>query len=159
LNRSFVNAIGSLTVTVLFGAVVTLAATLPEAPGRKTVERVCATCHELGVVIDKRLDRSQWQDIVNEMIGFGAKLSKNQTSEVVNYLAQNFGKKDRGRELVENVCTYCHGLDKLNGQELSREEWRDLIKGMIFEGAPVTDEEFSIIVDYLAKHFGKKDPQ
>ena len=149
----------SLTVAVLCGAPVLFGASaLPEGSARKTVERVCGNCHELDVVTDKRLDRGQWQDIVNEMIGFGAKLSKAQASDVVNYLAKNFATKDRGRELVEDVCTYCHSLQKLNGQELSKEEWRDLIKGMIFEGAPVTDEEFALIVDYLAKNFGKKDP-
>jgi hypothetical protein len=63
---------------------------------------------------------------------------------------------DRGRELVEDVCTYCHNLDRLHGKELSREEWRGLIKGMISEGAPVTDEEFSTILDYLVKHYGRK---
>ncbi len=148
-----------LTLAVLCGVPIAFAAdALPPGPARKTVERVCANCHELDVVTDKRLERAQWQDIVNEMIGFGAKLSKPQATDVVNYLAKNFGAKDRGRELVEDVCTYCHSLQKLNGQELSKEEWRDLIKGMIFEGAPVTDEEFALIVDYLAKHFGKKDP-
>jgi len=64
--------------------------------------------------------------------------------------------KDRGRELVEDVCTYCHNLDRLRGKELTRDEWRGMIKGMISEGAPVTDEEFSIILDYLAKNYGKK---
>jgi mono/diheme cytochrome c family protein len=148
-----------LTIAILCGAPIALAAdTLPPGPARKTVARVCGTCHELNVVTDKKLDRVQWQDIVNEMIGFGAKLSKSQATDVVNYLARNFGNKDRGRELVEDVCTYCHGLDKLEGQERSKEEWRDLIKGMIFEGAPVTDEEFALIVDYLARNFGKKDP-
>lgn len=148
-----------LTFAILCSAPALFGATpLPGGPARKTVERVCANCHELDVVTDKRLDRAQWQDIVNEMIGFGAKLSKAQATDVVNYLAKNFGTKDRGRELVEDVCTYCHSLQKLDGQELSKEEWRDLIKGMIFEGAPVTDEEFGLIVDYLAKHFGKKDP-
>lgn len=92
------------------------------------------------------------------MADLGARLTKEQTSEVVNYLARNFGVKDRGRELVEDVCTYCHSLQKLQDQQLTRDEWRDLIKGMIFEGAPVTDEEFSVILDYLAKNFGKKDP-
>jgi hypothetical protein len=67
--------------------------------------------------------------------------------------------KDRGRELVEDVCTYCHNLDRLRGQQLSREEWRGLIKGMISEGAPVTDEEFSLILDYLVRHYGPKAPQ
>lgn len=65
-------------------------------------------------------------------------------------------KKDKGRELFEDICSYCHNLHKVDGKELSKEEWQDLIKGMISEGAPVTDEEFSMIVDYLAKHYGKK---
>jgi hypothetical protein len=66
---------------------------------------------------------------------------------------------DRGRELVEDVCTYCHNLDRLRGQQLSREEWRGLTKGMISEGAPVTDEELSMILDYLAKHYGRRAPR
>jgi hypothetical protein len=28
---------------------------------------------------------------------------------------------------------------------------------MIFEGAPVTDEEFSLILDYLAKNYGPEE--
>jgi cytochrome c5 len=64
--------------------------------------------------------------------------------------------EDHGQKLVENVCTYCHNLDRLRGQELSREEWRGLIKGMLSEGAPVTDEELSAILDYLVKHHGRK---
>jgi hypothetical protein len=64
--------------------------------------------------------------------------------------------KDRGRELVQDVCTYCHNLDRLQGKQLSREEWRGLIKGMISEGAPVTDDEFSLILDYLVKTYGRK---
>lgn len=64
--------------------------------------------------------------------------------------------KDRGRQLVEDVCTYCHNLDRLRGKEFSREEWRGLTKGMISEGAPVTDEEFSMILDYLVKNYGRR---
>lgn len=144
---------------VLCSAAAAFAATgLPEGPARKTVETVCAACHSLEIVTDKKWDLEQWQIAVNEMIGFGAKLSKRQASDVARYLAANFGKEDRGKELVEDVCIYCHSLQKLQGQHRSKEEWRDLIKGMIFEGAPVTDEEFSLIVEYLAKNFGKKDP-
>lgn len=64
--------------------------------------------------------------------------------------------QDRGRELVEDVCTYCHNLDRLQGKQYSREEWSGVIKGMIDQGAPVTEEEFSIILDYLVKHYGKQ---
>jgi hypothetical protein len=70
--------------------------------------------------------------------------------------ANGASPKDRGRVLVEDVCTYCHNLDRLRGKELSREEWRELTKGMISEGAPVTDDELSLILDYLAKNYGKR---
>jgi competence protein ComEA len=65
-------------------------------------------------------------------------------------------QNDRGRELFEDVCVYCHALSKVSGHHLNREEWKDLTKGMISEGAPVTDEEFSLILDYLAKNFGRE---
>jgi competence protein ComEA len=74
-------------------------------------------------------------------------------------LAATAHAKDRGRELVEDVCTYCHNLDRLRGKELSRQEWRNLTKGMISEGAPVTDEEYSMILDYLTKNYGKRQQQ
>ena len=71
-------------------------------------------------------------------------------------LALQVLNKDRGRQLVEDVCTYCHNLDRLQGKELSREEWRGLTRGMISEGAPVTDQEFSAILDYLVRNHGRK---
>ena len=147
-----------IAATVCSASLVFAAAPLPGGAGRKTVETVCAACHSLEIVTDKRWDREQWQIAVNEMIGFGAKLSKRQATKVVDYLAGYFGKPDRGKQLVEDVCIYCHSLQKLEGQQRTKEEWRDLIKGMISEGAPVTDEEFGLIVDYLARNFGKKDP-
>ena len=73
--------------------------------------------------------------------------------------ADKTDKKDKGRELFEDICSYCHNLHKVDGHQLSKEEWAGLIKGMISEGAPVTDEEFSMIVDYLAKHYGKRSPE
>jgi competence protein ComEA len=61
---------------------------------------------------------------------------------------------DPGKKLVLEICSFCHGLTKLKGQALTRDEWSNVIKGMVSEGAPVTDEEFSMILDYLAKNFG-----
>jgi cytochrome c5 len=129
---------------------------LPDGQGRKVVEAACGSCHGLELVTKKRLSNHEWEGIVNAMIDRGAALTKDQAASVVGYLGKNFGKKDRGQELVEDVCTYCHSLSKLGGHELSRQGWRDLIAGMIFEGAPVTDEEFSLILDYLTKNFGDK---
>ena len=71
--------------------------------------------------------------------------------------AKKDAPKDKGRELVLDICTTCHELDLLTGQSLTREQWTTVIKGMISEGTVVTDEEFSWIVDYLVKSFGPKE--
>jgi cytochrome c5 len=130
--------------------------TLPPGEGRKIVETVCSTCHGLEIVTSKSYSRERWSKVVEEMIAQGAPLSKTETAKVVEYLSRNFGEKDHAKELYEEVCSYCHELDRITRQALTREEWRGLIKGMVDEGAPVTNEEFSMIVDYLAKHFGPR---
>lgn len=66
-------------------------------------------------------------------------------------------RPDPGKKLVSEICSFCHGLAKLKGQSYTREQWSDVIKGMVSEGAPVTDEEFSLILDYLAKNFGPSE--
>jgi len=65
-------------------------------------------------------------------------------------------KEDRARDLVLDICTSCHDLARVKIQELSKQEWAGLIKGMVSEGSVVSDEEMDLIVDYLARHFGYK---
>lgn len=67
-------------------------------------------------------------------------------------------KDDRAHELFAEVCTACHDLNRVKIQQLSKEEWAGLIKGMVSEGAAVTDEEMDLIVGYLAQNFGYKSP-
>lgn len=64
-----------------------------------------------------------------------------------------------GKKLVEEICSFCHGVSRLEGHAYTRDQWSNVIKGMVSEGAPVTDEEFSLILDYLAKNFGPPPEQ
>ena len=123
---------------------------LPQGPGKKTLESACASCHSLDVITSKKWDRAKWSEVVPKM----SSLSKEETIDVVGYLARHFGPKDPGKQLVEEICSFCHGLSKLKGQEYTRDEWVSVTKGMIFEGAPVTEEEYSLILDYLEKNYG-----
>ncbi len=147
-------AIAALVAVAVFGA---SAFQLPEGPGKKLVESSCSGCHPLDILADKQWSRQRWQGIVLGMNDPKAPLSKPQMAEVVDYLAKNFGVKNRGRELVEDICSICHEWERVQDYPQTREEWAGTIKGMIFEGAPVTDAEFDQIVDYLAKNYGKKD--
>ncbi len=130
---------------------------LPAGDARALVSTACAACHGLDVVVAKRRSEPQWKVIVGQMVERGATLSSVQALDVVGYLSRHFGIPDRGKELVDGICTLCHEMDRVEVQELSREQWAGRIKGMIAEGAPVTDEEFALIVDYLAAHYGPKD--
>ena len=127
---------------------------LPEGSGKKLVQTVCASCHGLDIVTAKSYCKERWRAVVEEMIANGAELTAPQAQQVVEYLAKNFGENAKARQLYEEICSYCHELDRVARQALTKDQWRGLIKGMIDEGAPVTDEEFSMIVDYLAEHFG-----
>ena len=64
--------------------------------------------------------------------------------------------KARGSKLVHDMCTSCHEFHRVEIQHFSRAEWQGVIKGMISEGGPVTDEEMSLILDYLAASFGQQ---
>ena len=127
---------------------------LPDGPGKKILESACATCHGLDVVASKKFSKQRWQVIVIGMLETNS-LKKAEMAELVDYLAANFGEKDRGRELVESICSVCHEWQRVEGRHLSKDEWAGTIKGMIFEGAPVTDEEFELMVNYLARAFGR----
>ena len=127
---------------------------LPPGEGKRTVETICSSCHPAEVVTSKNYSKERWRSVVDAMIDEGASLTKAEAARAVEYLAKNFGDKERAKELYLEICSYCHELERISRQALTREEWRGLIRGMVDEGAPVTSAEFSMIVDYLAEHFG-----
>ncbi|HEY1757038.1 MAG TPA: hypothetical protein VGG72_16815 [Bryobacteraceae bacterium] len=123
----------------------------------RLVETVCTSCHALEVVTKKQASRDEWRDVVKTMVDRGADLKPGEAAIVTDYLARNFGKHDPVKELVESVCVLCHEFARVERQELTKNEWAGVIKGMLAEGAPLTDEEFTMVVDYLAKTYGVKE--
>ena len=78
---------------------------------------------------------------------------------VVNKQAKKQAEHGRAKELVEGVCVLCHEFARVERQQLSKDEWAGIIKGMLAEGAPLTDQEFSMVVDYLTKTYGVKEQE
>jgi cytochrome c5 len=152
------NRAACVTVSLLIAA--TLAgggASLPEGEGKKIVEVACVSCHGLEVLPNKQWSQERWRTVVAAMIDRGASLKPPEAAEVVEYLAKNFGEdtsNSKGRKLVEDICSLCHEWQRIEGHQLTKGQWGGVIKGMIIEGAPVTEEEFDQIVEYLAKNFG-----
>jgi mono/diheme cytochrome c family protein len=67
-------------------------------------------------------------------------------------------RHEKARALFLDACTACHTLERVRQQRLTKEEWRHLIAGMLSEGVPLTDDETSLLVEYLAENFGPEKP-
>jgi DNA uptake protein ComE-like DNA-binding protein len=64
----------------------------------------------------------------------------------------------RGKALVLQRCTQCHGLQIINSQRKTAAEWRQEIQAMVTLGANLADVEMRIMAAYLAKVFGPEIP-
>jgi competence ComEA-like helix-hairpin-helix protein len=59
----------------------------------------------------------------------------------------------KGKDLVQNTCGSCHGLDVVVSQHATKDGWASIVDYMVSRGATGTAEEIQTIVDYLAKSF------
>jgi competence protein ComEA len=62
----------------------------------------------------------------------------------------------KGKDLVENTCGGCHGLDVVVAQHATHDGWASIVDYMVSRGATGTPAEIATIVDYLAKNFPAK---
>jgi competence ComEA-like helix-hairpin-helix protein len=60
----------------------------------------------------------------------------------------------KGKDLVEDRCSSCHGLDLLLAEHDSKAQWSQIVNEMVSRGATGSAAELATIVDYLAANFG-----
>jgi len=68
-------------------------------------------------------------------------------------------KEGPGRDLAMANCVLCHSLDyiPMNSPFLDRKGWEASMNKMVkVMGAPVKEEDFPKILDYLVENYGKK---
>jgi competence protein ComEA len=63
---------------------------LPEAPGKKVVEKVCSGCHDPVVIATLKLNRDQWADKISHMSELGAKGTEAEFYQVLDYISTHF---------------------------------------------------------------------
>ena len=140
---------------------------LPEGEGKKILQNSCTACHGLDDVVNSHMDKTGWSNLVDSMISNGASVDDKDKPVLIDYLVKNFGPQgggqqaagggggEAGKMILENACTTCHDLDLVMDMKLSKQEWDDLVKSMIAKGAAVEDKDVPVLVDYLAKTYGK----
>jgi cytochrome c5 len=59
-----------------------------------------------------------------------------------------------GQVLLEERCTVCHSLARVESAQKTREEWASTVDRMIDRGAQLSDGERTVVIDYLAETYG-----
>ena len=60
------------------------------------------------------------------------------------------------KALVEKTCgTLCHSIEVVTSQRMNTAEWNAVVQNMVARGAPASDAEVKVIVDYLSKTLGR----
>lgn len=60
-----------------------------------------------------------------------------------------------GEALVQERCTQCHDLTRIQSAAKTREEWDATVTRMIGKGASLNETEKVAVLDYLAATYGK----
>jgi cytochrome c5 len=123
--------------------------------GEVIMNNSCMSCHEYRKIQTQALDADGWTKLVNSMIEKGAMVKKEEVPVLVEYLTEEHGPlpEGAGKKIMLEVCTMCHELHRIRDTGATREEWDDILVHMINEGAPLSDDDFPILLNYLARNF------
>ncbi|SRR6266849_5336539 len=68
------------------------AAELPAGPNKDIVTRACGSCHDLDMVFDAAgQTREGWNGTIEEMAGYGLKVSPGERAQILEYLTSFLG--------------------------------------------------------------------
>ena len=97
---------------------------LPDGPGRELVYGNCQTCHDLQSVVDSSgIPRNAWNAVLDNMKGFGLRISADQRAKILDYLGTYMGPKPPpaaaggsaevvttadGAQVYADTCVACH---------------------------------------------------
>jgi cytochrome c5 len=147
---------GALAVAALAGA-----ARGADAQQSKDGERImnasCDTsCHDARPIHMSAKDEAGWKQTIDRMLMQGASVSDEDLKSLVPYLVRTHGPipDGQGKDIVLDVCTMCHDLTRIKRVRHSEEEWDEILVTMLNEGAPLSDNDFPVVLGYLTKHFG-----
>ena len=59
-----------------------------------------------------------------------------------------------GATLLEARCSTCHGVERATNLTKTADEWEQTVTRMVGNGAQLTDDEKSVLVEHLAENYG-----
>jgi len=148
-----VAAVAAFFAIAVFGA----AAAQDTTPdkGEQIQNAACLGCHDLRPIQTAAYDKDGWSMAVASMIEKGAEVKAADTPVLVDFLFRNHGPlpEGKGKDILLNTCTICHDLGRVRIHTVSRDEWEETLLAMLNEGAMLSDQDFPVLLNYLARNF------
>jgi cytochrome c5 len=123
--------------------------------GEQLQNAACLSCHDLRPIQTAALDKAGWTMVVDSMVEKGAELRAADKPVLVDFLTRNHGPlpEGPGKDILLNTCTVCHDLGRVRIHTVSRDEWEETLAAMLNEGAMLSDQDFPVLLNYLARNF------
>jgi mono/diheme cytochrome c family protein len=81
----------AIFAAVLAGPAAAQSPAFPPGEGQPAVQAACAACHPPAIIASKRYNGDKWAEVIEQMIGKGAKVSDADFDVIVSYLAKTYG--------------------------------------------------------------------
>ena len=123
--------------------------------GEQVQNAACLSCHDLRPIQTASYDKAGWTTAVDSMIDKGAEVKATDKPALIDFLVKNHGPLPAGpgKDILLNTCTVCHDLGRVRIHTVSREEWEETLLAMLNEGAMLSDQDFPVLLNYLARNF------
>jgi mono/diheme cytochrome c family protein len=63
-----------------------------------------------------------------------------------------------GKATYLRACGTCHAAEMVLGRALNRDQWSTVVADMITKGAKISEDDFPVVLDYLAQNFPPGSP-
>lgn len=155
MRQTFERSLAWMAVTLLSAGAAFSAGQIQMSKGEIVMNNSCVSCHDMRPIQMQAMDKDGWTNLVQSMIQKGAEIKNEDLSPLVEYLAEQHGPlpNGAGKAILLDVCTRCHDLHRIRETRYTREQWDDLLVHMIGEGAELTDDDFPVLLSYLARNF------
>ena len=146
----------------------------PDGPVWLVIRNNCTACHGIDDYAFYAQDRAAWQKLLADKHKPGeADLSDADRNLLLDWLVSKFGPDTKpfprtyippvittffsdpeAYRLLNQACTSCHGLDRVQGARKAEEGWRVTLVDMRERGARLQDEDLERLVEWLTRVWG-----
>ena len=123
--------------------------------GERILDASCTSCHDVRPIEVQALDEDGWTKLVDSMVAKGAEVRVDDVPALVDYLVRYHGPlpDGAGKPVLLNICTQCHDLQRVRRRRSTAGEWQEILEAMLNEGAPLSEQDYPILLGYLARNF------